>query len=111
MNLLCRCSTSPPLLDGIGNSSLSRRWPAPIRPVASPENRGGCRGGAGAPLGGDATRDQTRGDRPAALDRLQGQIPEKIFGAPLPLSGDPCSWAHAATFILSIMPPSSCSRL
>jgi hypothetical protein len=26
---------------------------------------------------------------PAALDRLQGQIPEKTFGAPLPLSGGP----------------------
>jgi len=34
-------------------------------------------------------------DRPAALDRLRGQIPEqKTFGAPLPLYGDPCSTFH-----------------
>jgi hypothetical protein len=34
-------------------------------------------------------------DRAAALDCLRGQIPEqKTFGAPLPLSGDPCSTLH-----------------
>ena len=31
---------------------------------------------------GDATRDQTHRDRPAALDRLQGQIPEQNLRGP-----------------------------
>jgi hypothetical protein len=44
--------------------------------------RGGCRGGAGAPTSswGCDPRSDAKGS-PAALDRLRGQIPEKNFGA------------------------------
>ena len=50
-------------------------------PGRVPGNRGGCRGGAGAPICGDATRDQTRGDRPPPSIASEVRSPNKNFGA------------------------------
>ncbi len=85
-------SRGPARGDATVEPAVSASCPALCASPGSDPQRGGCRGGAGAPTlsWGCDPRSDAWGP-PAALDRLRGQIPEKNFGAPLPLSGGPSS--------------------